>query len=148
MAKSEEYRLVKDTRGVKWDIMLYFPMVVGLGLGAAIFWHQANQGLTYLLFFLACFFFYQGLHRVLGRLIMLPGNPTVVDVSKRAVTLSLKNGQKIELIKNLRFYSEAKTIALTGMDSGGARRQYIFHKGQFEDESQFKKASAALRIFA
>jgi len=148
MAKSEEYRLVKDKNGVVWDAMLYFPMVVGLALGAAIFWHQSNQGLTYLLFFLACFFFYQGLHRILGRLIMLPGNPTMLDVSKRVVTLWLKNGQKIELIKNLRFYSEAKTIALTGMDSGGARRQYIFHKGQFEDDAQFKKASAALRIFA
>jgi len=148
MAKSEEYRLVKDKNGVIWDAMLYFPMVVGLGLGAAIFWHQSNQGLTYLLFFLACFFFYQGTHRILGRLIMLPGNPTMLDVSKRMVTLWLKNGQKIELIKNLRFYSETKTIALTGMDSGGARRQYIFHKGQFEDETQFKKASAALRIFA
>ena len=148
MAKSEEYRLVKDKNGVMWDAMLYVPMVTGLALGAAIFWHQSNQGMTYLLFFLACFFFYQGMHRILGRLIMLPGNPTMLDVSKRVVTLWLKNGQKIELIKNLRFYSEAKTIALTGMDSGGASRQYIFHKGQFEDESQFKKASAALRIFA
>lgn len=148
MAKSEEYKLVSDKNGVIWDAMLYLPMVVGLALGAAIFWHQTNHGMTYLLFFLACFFFYQGIHRILGRLIMLPGNPTVMDVSKRVVTLWLKNGQKIELIKNLRFYSETKSIALTGMDSGGAKRQFVFHKGQFEDETQFKKASAALRIFA
>ena len=148
MAKTEEYRLVKDKNGVIWDALLYVPMVTGLALGAAIFWHQSNQGLAYLLFFLACFFFYQGLHRILGRLILLPANPTMLDVSKRMVTLWLKNGQKIELIKNLRFYSESKTIALTGMDSGGASRQYIFHKGQFEDETQFKRASASLRIFA
>lgn len=148
MAKSEEYRLVQDKSGVIWDLMLYLPMVIGLGLGAVMFWYQQNQGMTYLLFFLACFFFYQGLHRVLGRLIMLPGNPKILDVSKRAVILSLKNGQKIELIKNLRFYSEAKSIALTGMDSSGASRQYVFHKGQFENENEFKKVAAALRIFS
>jgi len=148
MAKSEEYRLVKDKRGVVWDALLYVPTLFGLFLGSAIFWHQANQGLAYIFLFAGCFISFIASNRILGRLIMLPGNPTMLDVSKRVVTLWLKNGQKIELIKNLRFYSESKAIALTGMDSGGARRQYVFHKGQFEDEAQFKKASAALRIFA
>lgn len=150
MAKSERYQLDKDSKGVAWDLMMYIPTVAGLSTGAAIFWYQPNHALAYLLFFLACFFFYQGLHRVLARLMMLPSAPVTLDVNKQRVLLELKNGTRVELVKNVRYFSDTvgKSFGLTGLDASGARRQYVFHRGQFPDESQFKKIGGTLKVFA
>ena len=150
MAKSEVFKLSPDRKGVIWDAMMYVPTVAGLGTGAAIFWYDKNQGLAYLLFFLACFFFYQGVHRVLGRMLVLPQSPVSLEISKQRVSLSMKNGESIELIKNVRYFSDhaGKSFGLTGMDMMGAKRQYVFHKGQFADEAAFGKVGAALKVFA
>ena len=150
MAKVETYQLGQDRKGMIWDLLMYVPTVTGLGAGAAIFWYKPNTPLAYLLFFLACFFFYQGLHRVLGRLAVLPNAPVSLDVSKLGVVLCLKNGSKIELVKNVRYFSDyaGKSFGLTGMDSGGAKRQYVFHKGQFASEQEYKKIGGALKVFA
>jgi len=149
MAKEERYTLVRDTRGIVWDLLMYVPTVAGLGIGASIFWYQPNRPLAYLLFFLACFFFYQGVHRVLGRLVLLPNAPVALDVSKRRVQLELRNGEKVELVKNVRYFSDTagKSFALSGMDAAGARRQYVFHKGQFTDEGDYQKLGSVLRVF-
>ena len=150
MAKSEVFKLSADNKGVTWDAMMYIPTVAGLGIGASIFWYDQNQGLAYLLFFLACFFFYQGVHRVLGRLLILPQSPVSLEVSKQRVSLSMKNGESVDLIKNVRYFSDhaGKSFGLTGMDMMGAKRQYVFHKGQFADDAAFGKVGAALKVFA
>lgn len=150
MAKSERYQLDKDRKGVTWDLLMYIPTVSGLAIGASIFWYQPNHALAYLLFFLACFFFYQGVHRVLGRLIMLPNAPVSLDVNKQRVILEQRNGAKVELVKNVRYFSDTagKSFGLTGLDSSGARRQYVFHRGQFADEGEYKKIGGTLKVFA
>ena len=150
MAKSERYQLVQDKKGITWDLLMYIPTVSGLGVGAFIFWYQPNHALAYLLFFLACFFFYQGLHRVLGRLMLLPNAPVALDVNKQRVLLELRNGNKVELIKNVRYFSDyaGKSFGLTGLDASGMKRQYVFHKGQFNDQTEYQKLGGVLKVFA
>ena len=150
MAKSEIFEFTQDRKGVTWDALMYVPTVLGLGVGASVFWYGENQNLSYLLFFLSCFFFYQGVHRILGRLMLLPKSPVVLDVSKQRVLMKLRNGETIELIKNLRYFSDhaGKSFGLTGMDMMGAKRQYVFHRGQFVDAAAYGKVGDALKVFA
>lgn len=149
MAKSEVYQLSPDRKGITLDILLYVPTVSGLGIGASVFWYGQNHGLAYLLFFLACFFFYQGLHRVLGRLMLLPKSPVMLDVSRQRVNLKLRNGETVELVKNVRYFSDhaGKSFGLAGMDMMGVKRQYVFHKGQFTSEDAYKNVGGALKVF-
>ena len=150
MAKPENYELTQDRKGVTWDALMYIPTVVGLGTFATMFWYEQNQNLAYLLFFLSCFFFYQGVHRVLGRLMILPTSPVALDVSKQGVSLKMRNGDTIELVKDVRYFSDTagKSFGLTGMDMSGAKRQYVFHKGQFVGEGAFGDVGKALKVFA
>jgi hypothetical protein len=150
MANQEHYTLVQDRRGMIWDLLMYVPTVAGLGAGAFVFWYRPNHALAYLLFFLACFFFYQGLHRVLGRLGLLPTAPVALDVTKRRVRLELRNGDSVELVKNVRYFSDyaGKSFGLSGMDIAGAKRQYVFHKGQFSSDSDYQKLGSLLKVFA
>lgn len=150
MTKSESFKLEQDRKGVTWDALMYVPTVLGLGTGAVMFWYDQNQNLSYLLFFLSCFFFYQGVHRVLGRLMLLPQSPVSLDVSKQRVAMTLRNGETIELVKNLRYFSDhaGKSFGLTGMDMMGAKRQYVFHRGQFVDGEAYGKIGDVLKVFA
>jgi hypothetical protein len=150
VAKSENFQLQQDRRGVTWDALMYIPTVAGLGTGAFLFWYDQNQGLAYLLFFLSCFFFYQGLHRILGRLMLLPKSPVTLDVSKQRILMKLRNGESVELVKDLRYFSDhaGKSFGLSGMDMMGAKRQYVFHKGQFANNEAYGKAGEALKVFA
>lgn len=150
MAKSETFELLQDRKGMIWDIILYLPTVSGLFIAASIFWYGNNQNLTYLLFFLGCFFLYQGVHRVLARLMLLPNSPLALDISKQRVLLKLKNGEHTELVKDLRYYSDyaGKSFGLTGMDLVGKKRQFVFHKGQFGGDDTFKRVGAALKVYA
>jgi hypothetical protein len=149
MAGSEHFVLSQDRQGMVWDLLLYIPTVSGLGAAAAIIWHGQNFTLSYVMLFLACFFLYQGVHRILGRLMLLPSNPVELDVSKKRVLLKLRDGQQVELAKDVRYFSDyaGKSFGLTGMDLTGKRRQYVFHKGQFVTESNFKKVGTALKIY-
>jgi hypothetical protein len=149
MAKSERYELSPDKQGVLWDLLMYVPTVSGLAVGAFVFWFKPNHALAYLLLFLACFFFYQAVHRILGRMVLLPNAPKAMDVSKQRVVLELRNGQNVELVKNLRYFSDyaGKSFGLTGMDASGAKRQYVFHKGQFADQKDYNKIGGALKVF-
>lgn len=150
MAKSEIFELSPDRKGVTWDALMYIPTVLGLGIGAMMFWYDNNQGLAYLLFFLTCFFFYQGLHRVLGRMMVLPQSPVSLDVSRQRVLLAMRNGDVVELIKSVRYFSDhaGKSFGLTGMDVMGGKRQYVFHKGQFAEEAAFGRVRDALKAFS
>ena len=86
----------------------------------------------------------------MGRLVLLPNAPVVLDVSKQRVLLELRNGKRIELVKNLRYFSDyaGKSFALTGMDTSGAKRQFVFHKGQFADQNDYNKLGGTLKVFA
>ncbi len=150
MAKSEMFELSQDRKGVTWDVLMYVPTVVGLGIGALMFWYDKNQGLAYLLFFLACFFLFQGVHRILGRMLVLPQSPVSLDISRQRVSLTLRNGEVVELVKNVRYFSDhaGKSFGLTGMDMMGSKRQYVFHKGQFADVVAFGRVADALKVFA
>ncbi len=150
MAREEVFKLYPDKRGVVWDALMYIPTVGGLAGLSAMFWYENNEGLAYLLFFLACFFFYQGGHRILQRLMLLPSAPLELTVSKQRVILKLRNGDIIELVKGLRYFSDyaMKSFALTGLDMLGKKQQFIFHKGQFESSERFKAAAEALKMFA
>ncbi len=150
MSKSESFLLGRDRRGVLWDVLMYVPTVGGLAGVSAMFWYDGNKGLAYLLFFLACFFLYQGAHRVLQRLVLLPSSPVTLDVSKQRLVLTQRNGESVELVKDLRYFSDyaGKSFALSGMDMLGSKRQYVFHKGQFADEAAYKKVTASLSSFA
>jgi hypothetical protein len=150
MAFNEEYMLEQDRKGMVWDLLMYVPTVAGLGVVAFMFWFDQNQSLAYLLFFLSCFFFIQAVHRILGRLMLLPTAPITLDVSKERVALKLRNSEKIELVKDLRYFSDfaGKSFGLTGIDMNGKKRQYVFHKGQFIDEAAFKNIGDNLKIFS
>ncbi len=150
MARSERYVLVRDKQGIIWDLVMYVPTVGGLGVAAFIFWYQPNQNLAMVLFFLACFFFYQGLHRVLGRLSLLPNAPIAIEVSRQQISLDLRNNSRVDLVKNVRYFSDyaGKSFGITGMDASGAKRQYVFHKGQFADQGDFGKIGGVLKVFS
>ncbi len=150
MAKPESFSLGRDRKGVIWDVLMYVPTVGGLAGVSAMFWYDGNKGLAYLLFFLACFFLYQGAHRILQRLVLLPSSPVMMDVSKQRLVLTQRNGECVELVKGLRYFSDyaGKSFALSGMDMMGNKRQYVFHRGQFADEASYKKATASLSSFA
>ncbi|MGD8567660.1 MAG: hypothetical protein PVJ39_06210 [Gammaproteobacteria bacterium] len=150
MAKSQRYELAQDRKGVTWDLLMYIPTVSGLAVGAIVFWYQPNHPLSYLLLFLACFFFYQGLHRILGRLMLLPNTPIALDVNKQRVLLELRNGKRVELVKNVRYFSDyaGKSFGLSGLDTAGTRRQYVFHKGQFSSQNDYQRLGGVLKVFA
>ena len=147
---SERCELVRDRRGGLWDALLYVPTVIGLASVAMMFWYQGNHPLAYLMLFLASFFLLQGTHRILGRLLLLSSAPVALDISKQRVVLELRGGTRVELVKDVRYFADfaGKSFGLTGMDLNGARKQFVVHRGQFQDNEMFKKTTAALKIFS
>jgi hypothetical protein len=147
---AERWTLAPDRRGVVWDALLYLPTCLGLLIAAFSFWYKGNSALTYLLLFLGSFFLLQGAHRILGRLMLLPSAPVAIDVSKQRVIVETRNGKRAELVKGVRFYPDyaGKSFGLVGMDLSGARRQFVFHRGQFSQSDEFKRISASLKVYA
>ncbi len=137
---SSRYSLKPDYRGMVWDLMLYVPTVVALGLIAGSFWYQHNTALAYLLVFLACFFLFAGANRIFTRLLWLPNAPVAIETAPETATLIQKNGQLTILLRDLRLFRDrsGRSFGLTGMTGEGARRQYVFHRGQFIQESDFE----------
>ncbi|MEW6352787.1 MAG: hypothetical protein AB1469_00595 [Pseudomonadota bacterium] len=149
MSEPARYPLSPDRAGVIWDLLLYVPTVVILALLALKFWYGADQTWAYLLAFLASFFFIAGANRILKtRLMLLPSAPTLLDVAPGRVRVELRNGEKIDLVKDLRYYADTqgKSFGLAGMDVLGRRLQFIFHRGQFGDE-RFKAITGALKVY-
>ena len=150
MAENETYHLAPDKRGATWDLCLYVPTVLALGSIALKFWFGANQNWAYLLLFLASFFFIAGANRILGsRLMLLPNSPRGLELGKKSAAVMLKNGERIELVKDLRYFPDfaGKSFGLTGMDLSGQKRQFVFHRGQFEREAQFKDIRSLLAVY-
>lgn len=150
MARADVYQLQTDNQGMIWDALLYVPTVAGLGVGGAIFWTSGSQSLAYLLLFLAFFFLYQGLHRISGRMMLLPTAPVSLEISRQQILIQQKNSDKVTLVKDVRYFADyaGKSFGLTGMDLQGRKRQYVFHRGQFRGDEEFKRVGAFLRVFA
>ena len=151
MAESgKRYSLVQDRKGMMWDLWLYVPTVVFLALIAIKVWYGPYQDWTYVLVFMATFFAFAGANRILKtRLMILPGAPTAIDVDKQRVRFELRNGKQVDLVKSVRFFGDfvGKSFAVTGMDMSDKKQQYVFHRGQFADESQFKDVKSFLQIY-
>lgn len=133
-----------------WDLLLYVPTVVALGSIAASFWYGDNQNMAYLFFFLTCFFFIAGFNRVLKtRLMLLPSAPVGMKVGEQSLGLLQKNGVQVDLVKNLRYYPDysGKSFGISGLDGAGKQMQFVIHKGQFLDLSEFQSAQALLKRY-
>lgn len=148
--KGAHYQFRQDRRGMFWDLALYIPTVGALFSVAGKMWYGANHSWAYLLVFLGTFFLLVGANRVLKtRLLMLPTAPVALEVTKNQVRVRLRNGEIVDLVKDVRFFSEigGKTFALTGMDLSGKKQQYVMHVGQFQDEPAYKSAKAYLEVY-
>jgi hypothetical protein len=151
VSDSTHYTLVRDRQGMIWDLLLYVPTVVVLGLLGLKFWYDTRPEFAYLLFFLASFFFIAGANRILKtRLMLLPGAPVALEIGKARLRLALRNGEQVDLIKDLRYYadSQGKSFGLSGSDVLGRRLQYILHRGQFADFAAYQDATAKLKIYS
>lgn len=150
MSATVLFVLSPDRKGALWDVLLYVPTVVALVSIAIKFWYGGNQVWAYLFFFLGSFFFIAGFNRIFSSRLMLMGNsPKKIQVTKKSTILDLSNGERIELVKNLRYFPDyaGKSVGLSGMDILGKQRQFVFHRGQFEDEMTFKNLKALLSVY-
>jgi hypothetical protein len=150
MAKMDNYRLSTDKRGATWDTLLYVPVVLLLGSYAAKTWYSGDQTLAYILVFLATFIFLIGANRILGtRLMLLPASPRELELASKSVAVTVKGGERIELVKDLHYYPDyaGKSFGLVGMDLSGKKRQFVFHRGQFARENDFKDIRSHLAIY-
>jgi len=150
MAGDKRYDLIQDRRGMTWDLLLYVPTVIALLSIGFKLWFGPNQTWAYMLFFMASFFFITGANRILGgRMMLLPGAPTAIEAGKQQVALVLKSGQRVDLVKNVRYFSDyaGKSFGLAGMDSSGKKRQFVLHRGQFASVSEFNDLRGLLSIY-
>lgn len=150
MADSDTFNLAPDGRGAAWDALLYIPVVILLGGYAAKTWYAGDQVFAYILVFLASFIFLIGANRILGtRLMVLPNAPRALELAKKSVAVTVKSGERIELVKDLRYYSDyaGKSFGLVGMDLSGKKRQYVFHRGQFAQQGDFNDLRSHLSVY-
>ncbi len=151
MAKNQDFSLCPDKKGVTWDLLLYVPTVLALGsIALQMYYSPGSDTWSYLLMFLASFFFFVGFNRISTRMQLLPSSPVGINVSKQQVKIRLRNGNEVELVKDLRFFSDyaGRSFGLSAMDMTGKKCQYVFHKGQFASEQEFKDLTNSLRAFA
>ena len=147
---SARYVLQQDRAGLVWDLLLYVPTVGVLGLLAVKLWYGGNQGVAYVLFFMASFFFIAGANRILKtRLMLLPAAPVALEIHSGQVRLDLRNGEHIHLVSDVRFYidTQGKSFGLSGKDLLGRPQQHVFHRGQFADEKVYHAAVLALQPY-
>jgi len=150
MAESMRFDLVPDHKGMVWDLLLYIPTVAALASIATSFWYGNDHNMGYLFFFLTCFFFIAGFNRVFKtRLMLLPSAPTSIMVNEQSLGLMQRNGNRIDLVKNLRYYSDyaGKSFGISGLDGMGKQLQYVFHKGQFATLGQYDTAKEFLKRY-
>ena len=148
--KQVEVELIADKRGMLWDLLLYVPTVFALLMIGTKLWFSPNQTWSYLLVFLGTFFLLTGANRIAGRMLLLPKVPVALEASKKGVKLRLRNGDQVDLIKELRFFNDysGKSFGISAMDLSGRRRQYVFHKGQFSDVADYKDVIEQLKAFS
>lgn len=150
MAEPSRFTLIQDRKGLIWDLLLYVPTVVFLFLIGLKLWYSPDQVWSYVLFFMASFFFITVANRILAtRLMLLPSAIVALEVARQQVTLTLRNGQRVDLVKNVRFYTDyaGKSFGLSGMDLLGKRRQFVLHRGQFSQQNQYNDLRALLNVY-
>lgn len=148
MSERKQYNLVADRKGMIWDLLLYIPTVVALVSIATSFWYNENQSMGYLFYFLSCFFLIAGVNRVFKtRLMLFPSAPISFWVVDQGIVLGLKNGTQVNLVKNVKYYSDysGKSFGLSGLEGSGKQLQFVFHKGQFEAGEDFDSAQLLLK---
>lgn len=150
MSSVTRYVLQQDRQGVLWDLLLYVPTVVVLGLLGLKLGYGENPSVAYILYFMASFFFIAGANRILKtRLMWLSTSPVAIEVSPEQVRLELRSGDRVQLVKDVRYYSDTqgKSIGLSGKDVLGQARQFVFHRGQFQDATAFKAVREDLAVY-
>ncbi|MDQ6988043.1 MAG: hypothetical protein Q9M25_09590 [Mariprofundaceae bacterium] len=127
-----------DKAGVIWDLVLYVPTVGFLLLWGLKMWYAGGDQLVigYGLMFLGSFFFMVGGGRVMRRLLLHPKAAVALDINRQRVKMKLKSGLSESLMKDIRFFPDhaGKSFGLTGMDATGIKRQYVFHRKQFNED--------------
>jgi len=70
-------------------------------------------------------------------------------VGKQQVTLILKSGQRIDLVKNVRYFADyaGKSFGLSGMDLNGKKRQFVLYRGQFASDCHFNDLRGLLSVY-
>ncbi len=150
MAKVESFMLQPDTKGAAWDAILYIPVVGILIMMALQFWYGQYQYVSYILIFSASYITLIGINRVFkSRLMVGSAAPKWLELSKKNVIVATNGGEKIELVNELRYFPDyaGKSFGLAGVDMAGKKRQFVFHKGQFAQESEFKDIRSRLAVF-
>lgn len=139
--KNTRYNLHQDRTGMYWDLLLYVPTVGALSTVALFSWYNKNPSLAYLMVFLASFFLIAGANRILKtRLMILGSAPVSLEIRNNEVTITLKNHKTIDLLKEVKLYSDlsGKTFGLSGLNAQGMKEQFIFHRGQFALNQEFE----------
>lgn len=142
------FSLVRDRKGMMWDLMLYVPTVIALLSMAVKFWYGGDVSLAYLFSFLASFFFIAGANRILKtRLMLLPMAPIAIEIGEQATRIIMHNGERVELVKDLRIYADysGRSFGLAGLDKLDRRLQFVFHKGQFSNIKEYQAIQEKLR---
>ncbi len=150
MAKLVKFDLQPDEKGLLWDILLYVPTVFFLLYFGGIEWFRHEHNISYVLVFLGTFFFLAGVNRMLRiRMMALPSSPVHIEVDgdEEMVVVELRSGARIDLVKTIKLYGDyaGKSFGLTGLDRQGNRMQYVFARGQFEDDAQYRAAQDAIK---
>ena len=147
MSSGTRYTLCRDYYGMLWDALLYVPTVSALGVFAVSSFYGDKVPVAYLLGFLACFFLIAGANRILTtRLMWLPTAPVAIETGPNAADLILKSGEVIRLRRDLKLFRErsGRTFGLTGLNEQGKRCQFVFHRGQFRQDSDFQAVMNSL----
>jgi hypothetical protein len=148
IAETMQFELVQDRKGMLWDLLLYIPTVAALASISASFWYGDDHNMGYLFFFLTCFFFIAGFNRVFKtRLMLLPSAPICIKAGEQSLGLVQRNGVRVDLVKNLRYYADyaGKSFGISGLDGAGKQMQFVFHKGQFASADQYGSAQEILK---
>lgn len=148
MSDLKKFNLVPDRKGVVWDLLLYVPTVIALASIATSFWFSDDHSLGYLFYFMTCFFLIAGVNRIFKtRLMLFPSAAVSISVDEQRIGLEQKNGAQINLIKNIRYYSDyaGKSFGISGLDGSGKQLQFVFLKGQFATEGEFDSSQQVLK---
>lgn len=143
------FNLVQDRKGMMWDLLLYVPTVVALLSMVLKFWYGGDVSLAYLFSFLASFFFIAGANRILKtRLMLLLTAPITIEIGKQVTRIIMRNGEKVELVKDLRIYADysGRSFGLAGLNKLDERLQFVFHKGQFSSLKDYQAIQEMLKI--
>ncbi len=144
------FDLHPDRNGIIWDAVLYVPTVAFLLLWGLKLWYGKDTvGIGYALMFLGFFFLMVGGGRIFRRLQLLPSSPLELQIETERVRVRLKSGESVSLVKGVRFFPDyaGKSFGLSGTDHEGMKKQFVFHRTQFANESEFRSATDALQLY-